>query len=96
VDGASRVTVSVPNQPPVTCPFTITGTYAVEETGLGTATLALVPSDQTCDGGGSGTTLHVSVLVGRKDRRRLDITINGATEPGGEALPVVGAGTLEK
>lgn len=95
ITGASRLTVSIPQQPPTTCRFAITGTYALDETGLGTATLVLVPSDPACSDGG-GATLQASLVLGGLHRRRLDITINGATDGSGEALPVVGAGTLEK
>jgi hypothetical protein len=97
VTGTSIVTVAIPGQTPFTCPFAVTGTYDLGDAGLGRATIALAASDQTCgDGGGAGVTLQANLVVGGRNRRRLDVTINAATDTQGEVLPIIGAGTLEK
>jgi len=96
VEGASRITVAVPGQMAFTCPFSVTGTYEIAETGLGTATLVLVPSDPACGDSGPGVTLQASLAVGGERRRRLDVSISGGTDPSGEVLPITGAGMLEK
>lgn len=96
VTGTASVTASIPGQPaPFTCPFAVTGTYEIGAEGLGGGTLVLVASDPAC-GEEAGATLQVSVVVGGHNRRRLDVKVNGAVDGTGQALPLVGTGTLEK
>ncbi len=102
VTGGSIITVTVPafpgqTQTPFTCPFDVTGTYQLGDDGLGSATLVLaVRPGQVCGDGGSGVTLQLSLVVGGHNRKRLDVTINSAIDSESQALPIVGAGMLEK
>ncbi len=94
VSGATSATVAVPGQNSFTCAYRATGVYEIGDEGLGTATLDLAPAGDACPG---GVTLKLSMLVGGRNRGRLDVTIDAATTiPDGQQLPIVGAGVLVK
>lgn len=94
VTGVTSVTAAIPSNPPTifTCVFTVEGTYEVAESGLGTATLNITPTT-ACAGPG---TLTLTLLVGGRNRNRIDATIDGATGLGSDAGPIAlfGSGTL--
>jgi hypothetical protein len=94
VTGITSVTASIPNNPPTlfTCVFTAAGVYEIGEDGLGTATLDITPTT-ACAG---PATLKLSLLVGGRNRSRLDVSIDGATGLGPDSLPIaiIGSGTL--
>jgi len=94
VTGITSVSASIPNDPPsvFTCVFTAQGTYEIGEDGLGTASLDITPTTE-CAG---PATLKLSLLVGGRNRSRIDVTVDGATGLGPDSLPIaiVGSGAL--
>ncbi len=94
VTGITSVTALIPNSPPTvfTCVFTIEGTYELSEEGLGTATLNITPTT-ACSG---PATLKLSLLVGGRNRNRLDVSIDGASGlgAGDVQIAILGSGTL--
>lgn len=95
VSGVTNVTAIVPSSPPITftCAFTVAGTYQVGAEGLGTADVTITPAGD-CPIGPAG--LKLSLLVGGRNRSRLDVTVDAARGPNGEdaGIAIVGAGTL--
>jgi len=96
VSGFTTVTAAIPGNPPTvyTCTFNAQGTYDIGENGLGTANLNITP---TTDCAGPAT-LKLSLLVGGRNRSRIDVTIDGATGLGPDSVPIaiVGAGSLSE
>ena len=94
VKGSVSVTAYIPaaGQTLFTCVFDAAGTYQLAATGLGTATLDVTPTT-ACAG---PATFSMSLLLGGRNRSRLDVTIDGANSipPGESSIPIVGSGSL--
>lgn len=92
--GITSVSAAIPGNPPTvfTCVFTARGTYEIGDSGLGTATLNITPTTE-CAG---PAVLKLSLLVGGRNRSRIDVTIDGASGLGPDSVPIaiVGGGVL--
>lgn len=76
------------------CTFTQTGTYTVDENGVGQVAFTLTETtpEQPCDGGASGI---MSILV-RAGRRHIDIVVPPFRDSHDELIPILGSGALVK
>lgn len=96
VVGVASVSAAIPGNPPVSfnCVFDAQGTYEIAESGLGSATLNITPTSE-CAG---PAVLKMGLLVGGKNRSRVDVTIQSASGLAPDSVPiaVVGGGMLSE
>jgi hypothetical protein len=96
VTGVVSVSAVIPGDTPsvFTCVFDAQGGYEIAESGLGTATLNITPTS-ACAG---PATLQLRLLVGGRNRTRLDVTIDGASGlgPGSVPIAIIGSGSLSQ